>query len=143
MAARTRRMAQPYLRRATGDLDVALVPLRPEPAVAARGHRAADSLARRGRLAVRILHVGSKGRSAPLERIGMRSPTPFLYAALAAVALGCACARHPPVVSDPQMQPPTAEEIQAEYAEAARAAWTRGVYLRERGDAGGALHSFG
>lgn len=58
------------------------------------------------------------------------------------VELACGPApKHP--VPDPEESPPSRDEIQAEYREAARAAYARGVFLREQGDIAGAQQALG
>jgi hypothetical protein len=47
------------------------------------------------------------------------------------LGLGCGPTQH--AVPDPDTAPPSRDEIQAEYREAARAAYARGVFLREQG----------
>ena len=58
------------------------------------------------------------------------------------LALGCARSGPPPVNVDPDTLPLTAEEIDGEEVAVARAAWVRGVYLREHGDVPGALEAY-
>jgi len=68
--------------------------------------------------------------------------TRWWVAALAGLSIA-ACG--PPRVADrdPELEPPTADEIASEYRGAARAAYARGVYLDARGDVLGALQEYG